>query len=354
MQKKTMLLLTGGTILILLSLFVLFRFSTIPNERPNGFVRYWQPGVLSTSYSVPVAAPLENIAGYTQNHVYFSVPNPQWIVSLDIAKKEMDTISYGMQMPVDDIGVRTTIVDSPHVWLFAQNVPGVYRGMLGKNQLSGTRLPYVFTRSEVISQESVVLRSVDTSLEKQTFQKVNAINGRVIAETSLFSDQKDGGFDRDGFLNYDSATNRIYYLEYYRNQFYCMDTNFNLIYTARTIDTISSQQIEIKEVKIGGEERIMPVSPRIQVNRNCFIGNDMLWVVSGLKSDNQSYGDFRSNVPIDMYRLKDGKYMGSFNLPRIGIIRPKSLAAAGDNLIALYEKEIRLFQLRLTDLKEPH
>lgn len=353
MHKQTALLISGGILFMLLSLFVLFRFSAIPNERPNGFVRYWQPGIVSADYSMPVNAPLNEIAGRTAAQVYFSVPNPQWIVSLNIAQKKMDTIGYGMQLPVDDIGVRTTIVDSPYVWLFAQNLPGMFKGMLGKNQLDATRLPFVFTRSEVLSQETVVLRSIDTTLEKQRFQKVNTRSGNVMAESALFSNQKDGGFDRDGFLHFDSASNKIYYLEYYRNQFYCLDTNFNLIYTARTIDTISSQRIQIKEVSIDGERRIMPVSPRVQVNRNCFIGNDMLWVLSGLKSDNQTYGDFRSSVPIDMYRLKDGRYMGSFNLPRTGIVRPKSLTVAGDQLIALYEKEIRLFHLHLTNLKEP-
>ena len=348
MKKKTILLLTGGTIFMLLSLFLLFRFSSVPNERPNGFQRYWQPELFAVSGSMSFTTPFDNIAGCTSSRMYLSVPNPKWIVSVDLELKKIDTIGYGMQLPENDLGARSTIVDSPYVWLFAQNIPALYRGKLYQEQLEGLRLPLIYTRSEVISEKTVVLRSIDTTLEKQLFQKIDLTSGKVVAESALFSNQKGGGFDRDGFMKYDPGTNRLYYLEYYRNQFYCLDTNFNLVYTGKTIDTISTQNIEIKEVKIDGQDRIMPTSPRVQVNRNCFIGNSILWVVSGLKSDNQTYGDFRFNIPIDMYRLKDGKYLGSFNVPRIGVVRPKSLTIAGDKMVVLYEKDIRVFQLDLS------
>lgn len=336
-----------GIGLILGSLLLLFHFSSVPNERPNGFIRNWKPEALVLQEQISISAPLKSICGTTQNSVYFNVPNPSKVLSVDINLKKLDTIGFGLPLPEHDIGVNSTIVDSPYVWFFAQNIPALYRGQLKFHNLEYFPLPLVYTRAVKIKQDKIVLRSLDTALTKQVFQKISLNNSSVLSQVDLILDQKNGGFDRDGWLKFDEISGRIYYLEFYRNLFYCLDTSLNLIYMAKTIDTISNQEITIQKVNIDGDERIMPTSPRIHINKECFIGNGMLWVLSGLKAENQSYKNFRENVPVDLYALKDGKYLGSINIPRIGVVRPKSFAVVQNILVALYEKDIRTYRIKI-------
>ncbi len=127
-----------------------------------------------------------------------------------------------------------------------------------------------------------------------------------------FSDHKIiGGFQTDGMLNFDTATNQACYSYYYQNGFICMDTNLNLTLKARTIDTITHREIKVTRVR----SSLTMKQPPQYVNLAASVFAGKLFLQSMLKGDNEYELDFNENSVVDIYSLKNGSYKGSFYLP---------------------------------------
>ena len=59
----------------------------------------------------------------------------------------------------------------------------------------------------------------------------------------------------------------------------------------------------------------MPSVPLKAINKLCCLGNGHIFIISGLKADNETEEEFENNAVIDSYNIRDGEYEGSFYIP---------------------------------------
>ncbi len=337
-MKKNILYFFIGTVLsTMIILFLLVQFTNMPNERKNGFNRRWLTSAISPLTQAATSAPLTQICGATTSHFFFSVPNPQWLVMMDRELKKTDTIYFPVTPSEILQSAHSFSVDSPDIYLQANNIPALFYGQLDKGKIREVRLASLFTKSVLISPTCMIVRAFDSSQKQQLFQKIDCRTGRVTRGASIIHQRNtDIGFSTDGLLQYDSLTKCLLFVEFYQNRFLCLDTNLNLKYTGKTIDTINTNPVSIQFTKIEGKDLLMPGKPRITVNQLCSVSNGYLFILSGLIADNEKRDDFRKNDVIDIYRIRDGNYTGSFHIPSIAGEKIRSFLVVKDRIIALY------------------
>lgn len=295
---------------------------------------------------IKTTLPLQKICGQTDHHIYFSVKNPQAFVAMNRALSSAQTYSFSVPMSEKLIGSRALAIDSPWVFCYANNIPAIYYGSFGKEDITQVYLdtPRLFTKSLYISPNKSVLRRFD-EINRQQFQVVDNLTGKILVQRSVVSDRGDMGFSTDGTLQYDSVSKCIIYVLNYQNLFICLDTNLNILYKAHTIDTTSFNSVSIGVLNLGGADRILPMRSRQLVNKNSLIFRDKILIISGLKADNESIKSFNENSVIDIYGLKDGHYSGSFYIPNIDGDRAKSLWTKNDTITALYDHHLAIYIL---------
>ena len=348
MFKKTALYITGTLLLVALILVSLFLSADLANRQQNGFDRVWPMEIVTPLREVTIQAPLSRFAGGTHQSYFFSVPNPQGTILFDSTLSRQDTMVYGLPIHEGIFEANSLWIDSPDVYFFANNIPALYRGRLNAYEMDSIALGDMpFTRAVWISSSSIVLRSLTNSLQDQVFRKIDSRTGKVLVESKVITLQQAGGFESDGTLLFDAASHQLFYIQYYCNEFYCLDTNLSVLYKGRTIDTTSFNPAAVRRVQYKDGDKISPGTSRVTVNQTACASNGYLFVVSGLKADNESNTSFRSNAVIDYYRITDGSYKGSFYIPLPEAEKISSLWVTGQKLMVLFKSTIRQYQLSL-------
>lgn len=317
----------------------------MPNEHKNGFNRHWLAEDSRPLYQVAIASSFEYIAGATQSHYFFTVPNPKWLVMTDSSLRKQDTILFPVPLTERLLSLHRISVDSPWIYLHANNYPALYYARMDQGKLQATKLATsLFTKSVQISPACLVVRSFDGTQQRQLFQKINSYTGQVTTQAGIVPQEKeDGGFSTDGMLQYDSLTKRLLFVQFYQNRFFCADTNLNLQYTGNTIDTLQTNTVSIQKVRIDQEDRLMPATPRIKVNEESCVSNGYLFILSALIADNEKAALFRNNAVIDCYRISNGQYAGSFHIPNLSGEKIKSFLMLKDRLLVVYKGSIATF-----------
>src|SRR5882757_3306127 len=111
-MKKTILILLTGSTLCIITLILLVRFSDKPNEHKNGFNRHWLAEDIKPLYQAGITTSFEYIAGATQAHYFFTVPNPQWLVMTDSSLRQWDTIRFPVPLTPKLLSLHTFFIDS--------------------------------------------------------------------------------------------------------------------------------------------------------------------------------------------------------------------------------------------------
>lgn len=347
-MKKTSLILLAGTFICVLSLVLLVKLTGMPNEQKNGFTRIWIPEPVFPLRDAKITAPLENISGATRHHIFFTVPNPAWLVMMDQSLDQQDTISFPVPASEQLAGNRYTIVDSPWIYLHANNIPALLSARFdGGGHIKTRKLATtLFTRSVQISPTCMVVRAFDSSRQIQVFQQIDCLSGKVTLSAPIVEQPAgDIGFSTDGMLRYDSLTHHLLYIQFYRNRFFCLDSNLHVLYTAKTIDTIRYNSISIQKVRVGQQDRLMPAAARTIVNDQSCAEQGRLYILSGLVADNEDPVHFRHNATIDCYAISNGNYLGSFHIPYFDGEKLQSFWVKEDRLIALYKDHLSVFSL---------
>ncbi|MCY1525831.1 hypothetical protein D9M68_608260 [compost metagenome] len=166
--------------------------------------------------------------------------------------------------------------------------------------------------------------------------KLNTQNSEV-EKSFLLKKQVDGFFCTDGTLKFDAVSAKLFYVYAYRGQFICLDTNLNMLYQAKTIDTITTAKIKINEDKQKNTTSLSQAKPAEIVNRNFLIDKDEIWVLSALKADNEDLFDFKNNSVMDVYHAKNGKYIHSFYIPKYKGIKLRGFYVKDGFLFCIFD-----------------
>lgn len=215
-----------------------------------------------------------------------------------------------------------------------------YQGKIKKK----FRLPSKgLSQSNLISPTSLISREIvlkNQRLERRVV-KLDISNPKSIRDTFKLTGSSDQYFSNDGLLRFNNENKSIYYMYFYTGQISCLDTNLNLRYSLKTIDTIKFAKMKLLNSKrtkgtLTGNSITQAQPPKI-VNRNFCISGNFIYVLSNLKSDNENIRLFRDNQIVDIYSSMDGGYLKSFYIPKYQEEKVKTIIIKDSNLFVLYK-----------------
>ncbi|WEK36134.1 MAG: hypothetical protein P0Y53_01355 [Candidatus Pseudobacter hemicellulosilyticus] len=348
MFKQKSIIIISMLALAALFLTTLFWGAKLPNTYKNGFTRIFSSKPITEINRTQSKEPFLNISGVNNGQIHLTVPNPNWVISIDTSFKKIDTVYIGIpQENGKEVKTFTTYVDSTSVKVLANNISTLFYGTINKPTLQQVKLETLpFTRS-TITNNAIIVRAVDSTYRNQVFHKIDLKSGRLIQTENIFKMKDDGGLDSDGILTYDQFSHNIVYIKNYENKFYLIDTNLNILSTHTTIDTTSAVEKFGKIIKSKNNQiDIKPSTSRVIVNNKCSIYKNILYILSGLKADNENNHQFKNNSVVDKYSLPDGQYIESFYIPNIQNQKLKDFYVGQEKIFALYKDQIAIYKLK--------
>lgn len=186
-------------------------------------------------------------------------------------------------------------------------------------------LDYHYPKIEVIhnipiSKTSFVAKGliINGASPQRTLVKVDFKLGKL-AKSYVLPKQVDGYFCTDGILRIGSENKNLYYTFFYRGEFLCLDTNFNQLYKAKTIDTITraviAVSIDTSRTKKGQLATVTQSTPGNIVNRNFIEYRNYLYITSKIIAENENLSTSKDNQIVDVYEGRNGHYIHSFYIP---------------------------------------
>ena len=187
----------------------------------------------------------------------------------------------------------------------------ILSGALSEQKLTEKNFIGHFTLAVPLSSNSSIFRYIDEKNENQIGK--HHWSGQNETGHGLLRKQGEGLFSTDGEMVKVPNSNKIFYTYYYRNQFICADTNLNVLYRAKTIDTIAHAHVKV--ATIHSANQLTLAAPPLLVNRFTAANEKYLFIQSALKADNETESMYNGAADIDIYRVTDGKYQFSIEIP---------------------------------------
>jgi hypothetical protein len=327
--------LISSCVIIVLSM--LYFLAPLPNRANNGFHRNILMKSLQETHRIKLDLQVSKLSGATQTRYYLNGPNPSWVLEIDTTLMVKDTLWFNVRQTEKFLSPNT-FVDSPNIYMYAGNISYLVKGRVNQFHVDTLRLHTpVFLRSLQISPRLMIIRGFDSTNIRQSFKLIDCNNGTVIKEEAIIEDDGKFGFTTDGELFYDSKETKIVFVERYKNRFICLDTNLNHLYTGKTIDTVETPELKLKTFRGTDESKITPGNNRTITNNTATLYNGYLIINSLLKADNESSAQFKNNFALDVYEVADGKYVGTFYIPRLDENKISSIAVNNKQIIVLYQ-----------------
>jgi len=343
-------------LIIALSAFVIilivFHFGDIPNQHNNGFSRRYFQKSITELQVMDLQDTLHEIVGATRWNVYVSTATPGEV--LEVSKSSNNSIRrvkipfFARYYDSLQFGSLAIKIDSPHIYLFAENKPAIIKTNLDSALFDVKILPPgPFTREAMVSADCFILRKIEPGLGDQIFVRYDLNAGSLKKEDGISELHGDGGIVTDGQLHVDAATNKLYYIYYYKNALLSFDTSLNFVTKFSSIDTISSFKIRTAVVNKGGAAAYTNITPANIINKVSYIQNGLLFNMSTLRADNETDQFFSGHSILDIINLKDGKYLGSIHFPVFKGNKLSKFIISDNRLIALYSNSIIIYDLHL-------
>lgn len=343
MVRKKILIALLGILVGIILVIVLYILSDKPNTRRNGFTRKFQHISLKGYKTLDLLEPGFHIAGLDSPHIFFANLDSSYQV-LDVQYENLNKRKINPTTTATRSGKAFDIhVENSTIYMTQIN-----SDIIQTNSLQNLN-PYnyylnnlFFTLALPVSKNSFILRGYDPSL------KTNILIKKTFSPASLklapvLEKQYDGFFCTEGLLLYNKQAARIFYLYAYRNQFICLDTNLNVLYKAKTIDTTSKAKIKLTEIK-STKSIVLASRPLVVNTKACSYGNT-LYINSTLIADNEKKETFARSSVIDLYDAENGNYRSSFYVPDLGDIKMTDFYVKGNLIFILYGNVLKIFTI---------
>jgi len=315
---------------------------------PNGFSRNIVHKTLVFKNKYNLKSNHYYIAGLTDTRIYLgSYKYRKNLTSLDSGLK------VESQLPIRYPNMRIAWqalflkVDSPNIYATERISPlvlnfNIQGDFVGKQVIAGK-----FDRVIPVSHNRSLMRSLDGNLNQRVLRSSSSHQNEISADTFKLTKQLDGSFCVDGMMAYYPDKDTFLYTYYYRNEFYRLDSNLNLIYAAKTIDTNSRAKITVATLKTSQKrEDKMFSSPPLMVNKGAAISADKIYIQCALKADNEHQDNFNASDVIDVYSLANGNYAYSFYIPRLNDKPLTSFQVRHNTLVVLAGDFIYTYQIK--------
>jgi hypothetical protein len=311
-MKRTLLLISCTVIAALGCLLLLVAVSGMPDDRKNGFVRHWLKMKVRqrSSFQLPLTA--DRLFGW-EEHLYLSGPSHRQVYRLDSNLRIKDTVNIDMNRQLKP--PLSFFADAGHIYIHEHNSAGLFSKDWHGAALDSVRLSDgPFLKSLQLSDSLVVIRGFMQGSFKPVFMRINTRSG-ARQQSDLLSEKADAGFSSDGILCSNTRKDRLFYVPYFENGIYCMDSSLSLRYKQHTIDTVFQSGIQVASRGAGEVQKLYASAPRLKVNKRAFADGRLLFIESDLRADNEEKDAFRQYPVLDTYHIENGSYAGSFYLP---------------------------------------
>ncbi len=321
------------------AVFLLTLFSNRGINQKNSFVRKFFKQSIVQVHATAINDSVRSICGTDGSHIYFDTPIATKVFEVDSNLANGDFIDLPLANSDTVNSLFTIRVNSSIFYILAGNVPAIITIKPGAQRVDAHALGKIFfTRAVIVNRNTVVLRGYKTVKEKleQIFYKVNTNNNVIVQEQNISAKTHDAGFSTDGLLHYDAVRHYLVFVNYYSNNFMCLDTNLRLLYKSRTIDTVSTYQTTANTVGSRNNTAITNTSPIRDINLYSSVSNGRIFINSALAADNEKRKDFLRNSVIDVYNTQNGIYRGSLYIPLFKGERLKEFFVIDRRIIVLY------------------
>lgn len=347
MVNKT-LLYTG--VCVTISVLIVFTLANYVKRRPNssgGFIRKFRKEALTSQGHFDLLYNSYYLAGTTDENIYLG-NSVATAILFKTNYNFTDTATLRIKVPQDiswDWRAVTIRVDYPFLYMMEGIEPEILSAKLPSLQAQRLRIEKTYFQTAIpLSGTSFILKVYDTRLQQFVItKKKTGIPYDSYATSEILEKQGEGRFSVAGLLTYDSKSGRMVYVYSYRNKIIALDTGLNILYRNETIDTVSGTQIKVAELNSGTEFTLAGQS--VVVNRKVCISDELIFINSGLKADNEDEKVFRSAAVIDVYTIKDGRYQFSFYLHNHKQNKLRSMLVHNDVLMAIFGQYIFTYKL---------
>lgn len=346
MKKRVLIFVVSSASMSLMIVIVLFLASNKLSSQAGSFLRKFPPMPIKEKFTLDLGFNSYYVAGGTGHFAYLAnYTNPLHLIVLNTITADTQHV----KLNIDDIrnhkfwAIRIN-VDSPNFYLRDGAVPIIYKGNV--NTWRAFRWPYdssYFIDLAPLNDNSFAIKAISSRSKEYSLGKIMSDTPHIKLQPNLLVKQIDGMFCVDGMMHFDKELNYMVYVYFYRNQFIVSDTNLNLVYRGRTIDTISRAQIKVAHIS-SNSSRTM-AAPPLTVNRHSCVSGDFLFVNSNLISGNESKKAFDNASVIDVYNLKNDKYKLSFYIHDFRKNKMKGFRVFNDKLIAILGQHLWVYNL---------
>lgn len=343
MKKRVIIPVISTMIAAVLTMLLLVLTTETPNDHKNGFARKWgnaKPILINQESGFESSI---KVCGATDQQIYLTGVTAGKLWVLDNKLKVKDSIV--LKLSYDKRVTRTNelIVDGQLVKIALNNRSEILNYSPDDKKLLHTvklEAP-LFSRIALMTNGELVIRAFSKERNKQVFQTVNGA-GKLLQENTVLNTEKDAGLATDGYLRYDASSDKIYYIQAYQNRFFAMDRNLKVLFSAKTVDTTNANTMN---PKLFDQNALKSASAIRNVNLDAYAAGGKVYVLSGLKADNEKDIDFKNNAVIDVYNGTDGKYLSSFHIPNVKDQKIRSFRVMGNTALVVYKGTVAKYKL---------
>jgi hypothetical protein len=342
MRKKFIYIIA----IVIFSFLILFLLQFINKKNKGGFRREFKSLKVNNMeiFELPIKSRFYSV-GNSKTHLYFkNWENLSELFSIDYKLSQLKRMPLNIPIELDPkiVKINFGVVDTT-IYVTENQTGRLILISKNTNKREDFSVPNIkFDNTFLISSSSILGRSTTLSESGvgRQLTKVNYRKGEV-TKTFLLKKQIDGYFCTDGILNYDSFNSKLFYMYSYRGEFLCLDTNLNLVYKAKTIDTVSTADIKMVSRKNNNNRSNKTTStlssPPAFVNRDIMIFQNHIYILSVIKSDEEKSSEFEKNQVVDVYAINNGKYLYSFYIPKYKNLRLKQFRIKDNFIFAVFD-----------------
>lgn len=321
-------------------------FVALKKEASQGFSRNFKTDVLV--FTGEVIAPENLIAVHSMDNeaAYFTPQEPQRIAKL---KNKGSQIDYEtLAIPFDQwikYNYRMQ-VDGSTITIFAGNLPAIFTKESGHGN-EVVKIPIQskhFNSAVRYAPGRYFIREYSAAEKDYVVAKVDRMGNILAHENHASYLTHDNGMSSQAHMVYSAEHHRLFLVQWMSNQIRCLDTNLNLVYGAKTIDTFTTANIKEvikkeKDAKIGTQS-----APPRYTNYAVAVVGDYLYSYSKIRADNQT----DRSVTLDVFAIKDGSYRYSISLPDTENQNLIDFDIHGNRLVALvgYGRRVLTYEIK--------
>jgi hypothetical protein len=345
-KKISLLLFIIGIIIVTIILFVLFIHfkKTIPISfiKNGGFNRKNTSIGLTLKNNVSLPSDFYSIIGFANQRIYLRGFNTNQIISFSENTPNIDAFSYNLSNILKKEEITDVFLNhfNKTLEVTSGNKKIIFQiDLINKKLLHTWQVDQYFSKSIIMQGDSMVLEIQKGKTLKTTLALYKLINNKAvkIKESNINFNLYD-----DGSLK-QITDNKLLFVPYYYNKFYCFNYNLNLLFRGKTIDTVKTPPDIIYSKTLNMLTFIQ--TPRL-VNARFLIIKNKLLIQSLIAADNDYKDVFKENCILDIYDIKNGyKYIKSLYLPTLKSEKCQDIFISGKAIFLVFSKSLLIYEM---------